>query len=97
MNREFGADFDLDAFGHRAIYNEALGRIEMHLVSQKAQTVLIDGRCFRFAAGEYILSECSHKYTVEEFALMARRAGFAVKAVWTDDRNLFSLQYCEAI
>ena len=46
------------------------------------------------AAGEAILTEYSHKYTLEGFAAMAQKAGFAVRQVWTDDDGLFSVQYC---
>jgi dimethylhistidine N-methyltransferase len=94
LNREFGADFDLDAFEHRAIYDEALGRIEMHVVSLREQIVSIGDETFRFRKGETILTECSYKYTVEEFGTMAGRAGFAVHTVWTDAERLFSVQYC---
>ncbi len=97
INREFGADFDVDQFSHRAIYNEALGRIEMHLVSQQAQTVKLGGETFSFEPNEYILSECSHKYTLSEFGDMATRAGFQVSEVWVDNDELFSLQFCEAV
>jgi L-histidine Nalpha-methyltransferase len=94
LNREFEADFDLDAFEHRAIYNQELGRIEMHLVSLREQSVSLGGETFYFDAGETIRTEYSHKYTLEEFGAMAGRAGFEVAEVWTDDRNLFSVQYC---
>jgi dimethylhistidine N-methyltransferase len=94
LNREFGANFDLAAFEHRAIWVEEHGRIEMHLVSRKPQTVHVGGKAFRLAAGETIRTECSHKYTLEEFEALAARAGFAVHTVWTDDERLFSVQYC---
>ncbi len=94
LNREFGANFDLARFAHRAIYNETFGRIEMHLVSQRSQTVTVAGRSFSFAAGETIHTECSHKYTIDEFAKLADRAGFKAQRVWTDPANLFSVHYC---
>ncbi|MEM7277718.1 MAG: L-histidine N(alpha)-methyltransferase [Pseudomonadota bacterium] len=97
LNREFGTNFDIQQFAHRAIYNEALGRIEMHLVSRVKQEVTLEDEVFKFNAGEYILSECSHKYTTFEFAEMALRAGFKVTKVWVDEDELFSLQYCEAV
>jgi len=91
MNRELGADFDLGAWRHRAFYNEAAGRIEMHLVSQRAQTVRLAGESFAFAAGETIHTENSYKYGIEEFQALAARAGFAPEAVWTDARGLFAV------
>lgn len=95
LNREFGSDFATEYFSHRAIYNEALGRIEMHLISEKAQTVTVGGESFEFEKGEYILSECSHKYSIEDFGNLAARAGFNVEHVWTDPKNYFSMQYLE--
>jgi dimethylhistidine N-methyltransferase len=94
LNREFGADFDLERFEHRAVYNEESGRIEMHLVSLCEQAVSVGGETFHFDARETIRTECSHKYTVEEFGAMVARAGFEVHTVWTDDQRLFSVQYC---
>jgi dimethylhistidine N-methyltransferase len=93
INRELGADFDLDQFEHRAIYNEERSRIEMHLISRRDQTVRVAGRAFSFETGETILTECSYKYTFEGFAELAASAGFNVKRVWTDDQQLFSVQY----
>lgn len=95
LNTEFEADFNVSRFEHRAFYNEDFGRIEMHLVSRRDQTVTVAGVPFSIARGESIRTECSHKYTVEEFAGMVAHAGFAVKRVWTDAENLFSVQYCE--
>jgi len=93
MNRELEADFDIDAFEHRAVYNELKGRIEMHLVSLRQQTVAVNGELLDFDDGEYILTECSHKYSPEEFARLAGPAGFEVARVWTDPERLFSVQY----
>lgn len=94
INHEFGADFDLQKFSHRAIYNEEFGRIEMYLVSNARQTVHIGDKQFSFGQGEAILTEHSHKYTPEQFAAMAAVVGFSVERVWTDAHNLFSVQYC---
>jgi L-histidine Nalpha-methyltransferase len=94
LNSELCADFDLEKFRHQAVYRETPGRIEMHLVSTSAQTVEVAGEQFQFEKGESIRTECSHKYTLEEFAAMAERAGFAVDRVWTDRERLFSVQYC---
>jgi dimethylhistidine N-methyltransferase len=96
INRELGADFDPQAFHHRAFYNEALSRIEMHLVSTKRQTVAIAGHRFEFAAGETIHTENSCKYSVDEFRALARSAGFAPEYCWTDPGNLFAVHYLAA-
>jgi len=93
INNKLGADFNPDVFRHDAIYNEIKGRIEMHLVSLKEQTVNINGSTFSFDQGERIWTESSYKYSLEEFAELAKKAGFKVDKVWTDDELLFSLQY----
>ena len=97
INTEFGANFDLALFRHHAVYNEEHGRIEMYLISECEQTVRIGHRSFSFEKGESILTEHSHKYTLEQFGNMAHRAGFAVDTVWTDPEALFSVQYCRRI
>lgn len=91
INRELGADFDLSQWRHRAFYNAAEGRIEMHLVSRVAQQVSLAGHTFDFAEGETIHTENSYKYSVAEFRDLAARAGFTTDTVWTDDDKLFSL------
>ena len=92
INRELGANFDLTAFDHRAFWNAAEGRVEMHLVSRREQGVRIGGRCIAFARGESIHTENSHKYELAGFAALARSAGFEVLRVWIDDARLFSVQ-----
>lgn len=96
INRELRADFDLSAFEHRAHYDEALGRIEMHLVSTRVQRVHVDGRAFEFRAGETIHTESSYKYTVAEFQALAKAAGFEPAHCWCDAQRLFSIHYLEA-
>ncbi|NNE45610.1 MAG: L-histidine N(alpha)-methyltransferase [Rhodothermales bacterium] len=91
INRELAADFDLDGFAHRAIYDEDEGRIEMHLVSRKAQTVRVADRAFRFERGEYVHTENSYKYGIDQFSELARGADFWVEQVWTDKRSWFAL------
>ena len=61
LNREVGADFDLDGWEHRAPFNEEASRIEMHLVSRRGQTVHVGDRAFEFAAGEVIVTEYQKK------------------------------------
>jgi dimethylhistidine N-methyltransferase len=96
LNAEFGANFDLDGFRHKALYNEDIGRIEMHLISLKEQSVTLDGKTFHFAEGENIHTENSYKYGVEEFQALAGRAGFTPVKVWTDADDLFSIHYLTA-
>lgn len=94
INRELGANFDLSRFRHRAIYNDTAGRIEMYLDSVCEQVVIIDGQEISFTAGEAILTEHSHKYTLEGFAEMVGSAGFAVHNIWSDPDEKFSVLYC---
>ncbi|RZI94640.1 MAG: L-histidine N(alpha)-methyltransferase [Variovorax sp.] len=95
-NRELDADFDLEGFGHYAFYNPLLQRIEMHLMSRRAQTVHVAGERFDFAEGESIHTESSHKFTVEGFRALAARAGFRPGPVWTDTDRLFSVHWLQA-
>jgi dimethylhistidine N-methyltransferase len=80
LNREFGADFDLEAFEHRAVWNALAGRIEMHLVSRRQQRVGIGGWVLEFRQGETIHTENSYKYDSARFAELAERAGWRVAA-----------------
>ena len=92
-NAELGADFDLDAFRHRAVWVQERGAIEMRLYARRPTAVNVGGRRVTFVAGEWIHTEDSHKYTLEAFAGLAHEAGFEVDHVWTDDDKLFSVQY----
>ncbi len=91
INRELGADFDLDGFEHRAFYNSESHRIEMHLVSKRRQKVSVCGRAIEFRPGETIHTENSYKYTLEYFTALAREAGWTSLAVWTDAGTNFSI------
>lgn len=93
LNAEFDADFELDNFRHRAAYCQEFGRIEMYLVSTCDQVVTIDRHTFDIAEGEAILTEFSHKYTVEGFAAMAERIGFSLEKSWTDAGEMFAVLY----
>ncbi len=92
LNRYLGADFDVATFDHRAVWNDAASRIEMHLVSRVEQRVTVCGEAIAFAAGESIHTESSNKYSLERFAELAGEAGLEVREVWTDPERLFSGQ-----
>jgi dimethylhistidine N-methyltransferase len=91
INRELGADFDPDAFDHRAVWNAVESRIEMHLVSRTAQTVHVGGEAFHFAAGETLHTENSYKFTVEDITGMARRAGWRLIGRWISPPPAFAV------
>ena len=93
LNREFDADFDLDAYEHSAEYNEREGRVEIRLISGQHQKVTVGNTSFSIEEDEAILTEYSHKYTLDGFAAMAKSAGFNVERVWMDAEHLFSVQY----
>lgn len=95
-NRELDAEFDLARFAYEARWNAAEGRIEMHLASIGPQAVRAAGRLFKFGDGERLHVENSHKYGVEEFSALARSAGFARRAVFTDAARLFSVHVLAA-
>ncbi len=94
LNREYGFDFDVDDFSHSAIYDEDEGRMVIELVSGRDQVVTNGDERITIDDGERILTEYSHKYTLDGFAAMAAKAGFKVRKVWTDADRLFSVQYC---
>ncbi len=93
LNRKFGANFVLKNFQHEAIYDEARNRIEMRLISLRSQAVTLAETPLRFEQDEYIITEYSHKYSLDGFAALARAAGFEVERAWLDDKNYFSVQY----
>jgi len=91
INRELAGDFDLDAFYHRAVWNAAESRMEMHLVSERDQIVRVGEARFAFAAGETIHTENSYKYTPGAFEALAAAAGWRVEALWTAPPPAFSV------
>jgi dimethylhistidine N-methyltransferase len=93
INRELGGDFDLDRFEHRAIWNAADSRVEMHLVAKRAQRVRIPAAELDvpFAAGEWIWTESSYKYEPGQVVAMLESAGFQLAAQWIDAADRFAL------
>ena len=98
INRELGANFDVGAFSHRALWNAAQSRVEMHLVAARAQHVHIPGASLEvaFQAGESIWTESSYKYRPEQVVEMLERAGFTRVAQWLDETDGFALTLVEA-
>jgi L-histidine N-alpha-methyltransferase len=84
MNRELGADFDVGLFDHAAPWQPEPGRIEMRLVSRRAQRVRVADKTFAFAEGEWIVTEHCYKWSPERFGAMARRAGLASEGIFFD-------------
>jgi dimethylhistidine N-methyltransferase len=91
INRELGGNFDLSGFMHRSVYNRDRHRIEMHLISRKAQRVRVLGHHFSFRPGESIHTENSYKYSFDRFTALAQASGWQVKESWTDENRMFSV------
>jgi uncharacterized SAM-dependent methyltransferase len=93
INRELDADFDLNAFRHRAVYNEAAGRIEMYLVSTRQQRAHIRGISLEvdFTAGEMVHTENSYKYSAAEIDALAAAVGLKRECQWLDSSRKFSV------
>lgn len=97
INRELGANFNLEQFTYQARYNPEAGRIEMAIVSLCEQTVHLGDTPIPFRRGETLRTEHSYKYTIDEFQLLAMEAGFKPLQVWTDPDQLFSLHHLQQL
>ena len=97
MNDELGADFDLARYRHRAVWNAAASRVEMHLVSTRRQDVDVPAAGLRFTMeeGESIWTESSYKFTSERIASLGGDAGFAPGRQWVDEDAGFALTLFE--
>lgn len=96
INRELGGRFRLSAFQHRALWNERLSRIEMHLESLEPQIVQVAGVRFAFEAGETIHTESSYKWEPRAFDALAAIAGWRPERTWTDGRAWFAVKLYHA-
>ncbi|QNI38453.1 L-histidine N(alpha)-methyltransferase [Edaphobacter albus] len=103
LNRELGANFHSETFEHQARWNASESRIEMHLVSSRAQQIHIpansSGPSFTlgFARGESIHTENSYKFTPERTQRLLQSAGFALDRTWKDEQQLFAVNLATAI
>jgi uncharacterized SAM-dependent methyltransferase len=95
LNRELYADFDLNSFRHVVEWNAARSRMEIFLESTRPQTVSLRsaGVQVRFAAGERIHTENSHKYTLEMITSLLCVSGFRLEKSWFDRRQWFGLHF----
>lgn len=93
LNTLIGSDFDIRDWRHRAHYNSAHQRIEMHLEALGDIEVCWPGGGRAFAQGECIHTENSHKYTAAQFGAMLTEAGFAYTHCWSDARQWFAVFY----
>jgi dimethylhistidine N-methyltransferase len=96
INRELDGDIPVDAFRHRAVWNDDKARIEMHLEAQRDLSFGVDGCPFTMHAGETIHTENSHKYGDRDSRLLLRAAGWGVVKQWTDEDDQFAIVLAEA-
>lgn len=96
LNRELDATFDAGEFEHRVAWNKVDQRLEMGLVSRRAQVPTIAGISVALAAGEEIRTALAHKYTLDAFASLAHVAGWIARSAWVDAEHAYALQYLEA-
>lgn len=96
INRELEGDLPVDAFAHRAIWNDEKARIEMHLEATEPLHFHVAGQCFHMKAGETIHTESSHKYGARDERLLLRAGGWEPMAEWMDPDGLFALVLAKA-
>ena len=96
LNRELGADFDRGRFRHRALWNDAASRVEMHLESRESQVVHVAGEPIRFARGETIWTESSYKYDRPRLDRLLVEGGFELSRLWTDVDDRFWVAFLTA-
>jgi L-histidine Nalpha-methyltransferase len=96
INRELGGDVPVDAFRHRAVWNDTWSRIEMHLVATRSLSFAIAGQRFELAEGESIHTENSHKYRPRSARQLLAAGGWTPLREWHDPDGMFALVLAEA-
>ncbi|HMJ93237.1 MAG TPA: L-histidine N(alpha)-methyltransferase [Allosphingosinicella sp.] len=96
INRELGGDIPIDAFRHRAIWNDEKGRIEMHLEALRDVSFTVSDTPFSFKSGDTIHTENSHKYGLRDSRLLLRAAGWGIVEQWTDEDERFAMILAES-
>jgi L-histidine Nalpha-methyltransferase len=97
LNRELGANFDLEAFRHNAFYNEEQRRIEMHLEVLREASALLGSERVDFEPGETIWTESSYKYDLDRLEALVTSAGFRISRLWTDSGDRFWVAFLTAV
>ncbi len=96
INRELDGDIPVDAFRHKAVWNDDRARIEMHLEAVRDVAFTVDGRSFEMGAKDSIHTENSHKYGARDARILLRAGGWTPMASWTDPEGLFGVYLAEA-
>jgi len=97
INGELDANFDVASFNHEARWNDDDARIEMHLVSERDQSVEISGKIFDFRQGETVHTENSRKFEIEALEKLIGQCGWQMADSWVDKDSLFSVLLFKAI
>jgi uncharacterized SAM-dependent methyltransferase len=97
INGELDANFDVASFNHEARWNNDDARIEMHLVSERDQSVEILGKTFDFRQGETIHTENSRKFEIDALKTLIGQCGWQMADSWVDKDSLFSVLLFKAI
>jgi len=97
INGELDANFDVSSFNHEARWNDDDARIEMHLVSERDQSVEISGKIFDFRQGETVHTENSRKFEIEALENLIGQCGWQMADSWVDKDSLFSVLLFKAI
>ena len=97
LNREIGANFDVESFQHVALWNAGESRIEMHLRSSRKQTVLLGETAIHFAPGETIHTENSYKFTEKALTTLLRSTGFEMDLMLQDPGKVFAVALAKAV
>ena len=95
LNAARDATFDLDGFSHRAVWNPAASRVELHLVSKRRQVVRVAGEAITFVADESIITEHCYKHTPAAMHALLASAGWRPRQVFTASATPFRLWLCE--
>jgi dimethylhistidine N-methyltransferase len=96
INRELGADIDVSAFCHSAVYDPEKGRMEIGIKCLRDQTLRVLGHEFRLRGGEIIYTQHAYKFTVDEFQDLAAKGGFTADRIWVDNHGLYGLFFLKA-
>lgn len=96
INAELDGTIPVEHFRHRAVWNDRMARIEMHLEAVRDVAFAVAGQCFAFRAGETIHTENSHKYGLRDSRLLLKAGGWTVREEWTDEEGQFALILAEA-
>lgn len=96
INRELDGNIQVDAFAHRAVWNDVEARIEMHLEAQRDVSFEVSGERFEMAAGDSIHTENSHKYDLRSIRLLLRAGGWSPVADYSDADSWFTLVLAQA-